>query len=51
MKQLLKPANSCTVFDIYKERRLMSENLGYFMMNANSQMNDNAINSRISKNL
>jgi hypothetical protein len=27
----------------------MSENLGYFMMNANSQMNENAINSMISK--
>jgi len=28
----------------------MSKNLGYFVMNANSQMNNNAINSMISKN-
>jgi hypothetical protein len=29
----------------------MSENLGYFMMNANSQMNDNTVNSMISEGL
>ena len=57
-QQLFRPANSCSDLPtavqssiFTRKEELMSENLGYFMMNANSQMNDNPINSMISKKL